>query len=203
MRRHAHCSLGKNQYRSRRRSNGGGFSSRGFLHFGMSYVAVSRDRFRWAPCLGLSIADCLGQHLAQLAFSLWRFTREGFCPCCHRQHMGMPQGELNLRLSRHPHSRAPRLRRRPEPPSSAARQSFHTSDQESCLRGGERIGSQKRRCSDRPRSWRQDRAICARVNVMRSFLRVYLTPSVPSAGLLNAHGTPVTALSWCISQVRL
>jgi hypothetical protein len=66
----------------------------------MRYAAFSRDRFRRALCLGLSIADGLGQHLAQLDFSLWRFAREGFCPCCHRQHMGMPQGELNPRLSR-------------------------------------------------------------------------------------------------------
>jgi hypothetical protein len=70
------------------------------LHSGMRYAAFSRDRFRRALRLGLSIADGLDQHLAQLDFSLWRFAREGFCPCCHRQHMGMPQGELNPRLSR-------------------------------------------------------------------------------------------------------
>ena len=79
---------------------GGRFSSQGFLHSGRRYAAFNRDRFRRALCLGLSIADGLGQHLAQLDFSLWRFAREGFCPCCHRQHMGMPQGELNPRLSR-------------------------------------------------------------------------------------------------------
>src|SRR6266436_9321727 len=69
-------------------------------HSGMRYAAFNRDRFRRALCLGVSIADGLGQHLAQLGFSLWRFAREGFCPCCHKQHMGMPQGELNPRLSR-------------------------------------------------------------------------------------------------------
>ena len=79
---------------------GGRFSSQGFLHSGRRYAAFNRDRFRRALCLGLSIADGLGEHLAQLDLSLWRFAREGFCPCCHTQYMGMPQGELNPRLSR-------------------------------------------------------------------------------------------------------
>ena len=79
---------------------GEGLPAKWFLHSGMRCAAFNRDRFRRALCLGLSIADGLGQHLAQLDFSLWRFAREGFCPCCHRQHMGMPQGELNPRLSR-------------------------------------------------------------------------------------------------------
>jgi hypothetical protein len=39
---------------------------------------------RRALRLGLRIADGLGQHLAKLGLSLWRFAREAFCPCGHR-----------------------------------------------------------------------------------------------------------------------
>jgi hypothetical protein len=62
----------------------------------MRYVAFGRDGgLRRALRLGLRVADGLGQHLAKLDFSLWRFAREGFCPCCHGQYVGMPEGDLN------------------------------------------------------------------------------------------------------------
>src|SRR5580704_18026152 len=96
--RHEHCSLGWNQYRPGWRSHRNGPSANGtprllvskfrgspgevlpaegFLHSGMRWAAVSRDPFRWALRLGSSIADGLGEHLAQLDFSLRRFAREG------------------------------------------------------------------------------------------------------------------------------
>jgi hypothetical protein len=50
---------------------------------------------RWAFQLWLRIADSLGQHLAKLGLGLWRFAREGFCPCGHEHYVGMREGELN------------------------------------------------------------------------------------------------------------
>ena len=49
---------------------------------------------RRALRLGLRIADGLGQHLAKLGLGLRRLSREGFCPCSHKDYMGMPEGEL-------------------------------------------------------------------------------------------------------------
>ena len=61
---------------------------------GRLFAAISLG-LRRALRLKLRIADSLGQHLAKLGLSLWRFAREGFCPCCHEQYMGMREGELN------------------------------------------------------------------------------------------------------------
>jgi hypothetical protein len=56
-------------------------------------LAPSRDLgLGRALRLGLRVADGLGQHLAKLGLSLWRFAREGFCPCGHRQYMGCGRG---------------------------------------------------------------------------------------------------------------
>jgi hypothetical protein len=52
----------------------------------------------WTLRFGLRIANGLGQHLAKLGFGLWRFAREGFCPCGHFEYMGTPQSVLNPRL---------------------------------------------------------------------------------------------------------
>jgi hypothetical protein len=50
---------------------------------------------RRALRLGLRVADGLGQHLSQLGLGFLRFTRKAFCPCGHKQYVGVPQGELN------------------------------------------------------------------------------------------------------------
>jgi hypothetical protein len=46
-------------------------------------------------CLGLRVADGLGQHLAQLGLGLRRFARWCPLPCSHEQYVGMRSGELN------------------------------------------------------------------------------------------------------------
>ena len=51
---------------------------------------------RHALRLGLRVADCLGQHFAQLSLSLRRHARDGFLlPLGHGQHVGMLEGKLN------------------------------------------------------------------------------------------------------------
>jgi hypothetical protein len=77
----------------------GGRSARGSWHSGMRYavrrLAAISFGLRQALRLWLRIADSLGQHLAKLGLSLWRFAREGFCPCRHEQYVGMREKELN------------------------------------------------------------------------------------------------------------
>jgi hypothetical protein len=68
-------------------------ASLGILHSGMTLAAIFLGLWR-ALWLGLRVADSLGQHLAKLGLSLWRFAREGFCPCGHAHHMGMPEGGI-------------------------------------------------------------------------------------------------------------
>jgi hypothetical protein len=65
--------------------------------------------FRRALCLGLRVADSFGEHLAKLGLSLWRFAREGFCPCRHEQYVGMPKGELNPDVAATTSERSPRI----------------------------------------------------------------------------------------------
>jgi hypothetical protein len=60
---------------------------------GCLFAAISLGMLQ-ALILSLRIADSLGQHLAQLSLGLRRFAREGFCPCCHKHYMGMPEAEL-------------------------------------------------------------------------------------------------------------
>lgn len=51
---------------------------------------------RHALRLGLRVADCLGQHFAQLSLSLRRHARDGFLlPLGHEQYLGMLEGKLN------------------------------------------------------------------------------------------------------------
>jgi hypothetical protein len=58
--------------------------------------------FRRALCLALCVADSFGEHLAKRGLSLWRFAREGFCPCRRERYVGMPEGELNPDLMSFP-----------------------------------------------------------------------------------------------------
>jgi hypothetical protein len=62
----------------------------------------SRDPFGLRRALppvvraGLRVADCLGQHLAQLSLRLRRFPREaGLLPVSHRHYVGMLEAEVN------------------------------------------------------------------------------------------------------------
>jgi hypothetical protein len=65
------------------------------LKYELGRLAAISFGLRQALRLWLRIADGLGQHLAKLGLSLWRCAREGFCPCGHKQYVGMPEGELN------------------------------------------------------------------------------------------------------------
>jgi hypothetical protein len=56
----------------------------------MRYAAFSRGRFRRALCLGLSIANGLGQHLVQFSLRLRRLSLGGFLPG-HEYLYGVPE----------------------------------------------------------------------------------------------------------------
>lgn len=49
---------------------------------------------------GLGVADCLGQHLTELVFSLRLRAGVALLPICHRQYMGMVRRKLNPWLVR-------------------------------------------------------------------------------------------------------
>ena len=71
-------------------------ASRRFLHSDIELGRLHSLGLRRGLRLGLrSVADRFGQHLVQLSLGLFRFAREAFCPCCHKQYVGMPEGVLN------------------------------------------------------------------------------------------------------------
>ena len=70
-------------------------TSAAFAFMGAARLVAILLSLRPTLCLGLRVADGLGQHLAQLGLGLRRFARWCPLPCSHEQYVGMRSGELN------------------------------------------------------------------------------------------------------------